>query len=138
MKSFGVESAAAASMIHKACFPHDGWDEKNMREILAMSGTYGFMAKDVGFIIYSCLLPQAEIITLAVLPEFRRAGVAGALLAAAKSAAKAMGAAEMLLEVAADNHAAVWLYRKHCFRDVRIRRGYYANGADAICMAVSL
>ncbi len=60
---------------------------------------------------------EAEILTLAVAPESRRAGIGLALTNAAMANALVRGAREMFLEVAEDNHAARRLYTKLGFAE---------------------
>jgi [ribosomal protein S18]-alanine N-acetyltransferase len=67
---------------------------------------------------------EAEILNLAVDPDFRRRGVASALL-------KAMGEeaqAAVFLEVAEPNAAALALYNRHGWEPIGVRHGYYGNG----------
>jgi [ribosomal protein S18]-alanine N-acetyltransferase len=68
----------------------------------------------------------ADLQRIAVAPGWRRRGVAGALLGACDVSAFA----RVLLEVRADNAAAIAFYRRHGSS----RRGYYADGADAVGM----
>ncbi len=75
---------------------------------------------------------EAEILTIGV--AARRQGLGTALMAAALAAARAQGAAAMFLEVAADNAAARGLYGNLGFAAAGQRRGYYANGADALLL----
>lgn len=135
---FGAEAAAAASEIHQICFNKDGWSADSIKATLATAGAYGLMHEKAGFVIYSCFPPQSEIITIAVLPEFRRNGIGRGLMQAAMAAAKSFGAEQMFLEVACNNKAAIALYRSLGFKDGIIRPQYYADGCDALCMAVSL
>jgi len=78
---------------------------------------------------------EAEILTICVVPAARRTGHGGALLAAAEARAAADGAAKMFLEVAADNVAALSMYRSAGYETVGRRARYYPNGSDALVMA---
>ena len=55
---------------------------------------------------------DSELLTVAVMPEFRRKGVGASLVTAVSVAALVRGAATMHLEVAVDNDAARALYAK--------------------------
>ncbi len=68
---------------------------------------------------------EAELLTLAVAPEARRAGVAASLLARGEAALARAGVAEVFLEVAADNVAARALYARAGYAEAGVRRGYY-------------
>jgi ribosomal-protein-alanine N-acetyltransferase len=74
---------------------------------------------------------EAEILNLAVEPACRRHGVASSLLD--KVSELAQGA--IFLEVAESNLAAIALYRKHGWKDIAMRSGYYNQGTlDAVVM----
>jgi ribosomal-protein-alanine N-acetyltransferase len=77
---------------------------------------------------------EAEILTLAVLPAQRRQGLAGALMQAAIAQCEALGAEALFLEVATRNQAARALYAGFGFEEVGRRRGYYADGDDALTL----
>ena len=78
-----------------------------------------------GFVMARSIAGEAEIVGIGVLPQRRRAGIGGALLADAMVRAAALGAEAIFLEVAEDNPAAVALYRSAGFRPVGRRPGYY-------------
>ncbi|HVV46837.1 MAG TPA: GNAT family N-acetyltransferase [Bryobacteraceae bacterium] len=76
-------------------------------------------------------LDEAELLNLAVAPEFRRRGVASALLRTLRNEAKGT----IFLEVAEPNSAAISLYEHHGWVSTGIRKGYYQNGMlNAIVM----
>jgi len=66
-------------------------------------------------------------------PSHRRRGVARALVRSGLAQAAAMGADEAFLEVAADNLAALALYREEGFEPAGLRSGYYRRpGGEAV------
>lgn len=73
-------------------------------------------------------IDTADVQTLAVLPGYRRQGLGGALLEALIAEARRRRVADVLLEVRADNEAALELYRRYGFEQIARRRGYYGNG----------
>lgn len=77
---------------------------------------------------------EAELHEIAVDPPRRGAGAGRAMLDAFLEAARARGAAQVHLEVAHDNAAAIALYRAAGFEEVGRRRRYYPGGADAVLM----
>jgi ribosomal-protein-alanine acetyltransferase len=78
---------------------------------------------------------QAEILTVGVVPDARRRGIARRLVADLLEHARSRGAGEVFLEVRVDNEPARTLYRSEGFADVGLRRGYYENGrVDAVVM----
>lgn len=95
-----------------------------------------------GVLLGRAVAGEAELLTLAVAPDRQRSGIGGRLVAAFLAEARARGAVQAFLEVAADNAAAIGLYRRAGFAEVGLRRGYYAgaNGAriDALVFAQGL
>lgn len=126
---------ARLAEIHAACFPRP-WNTPAFKDVLAGPGV-SLLAVEPGFIITRQAADEAEILTLAVLPEARRKGVGRYLLSSAMQQAHAAGAGVMHLEVAADSTAARRLYEHAGFTRVGCRKGYYA-GIDAILMQSEL
>jgi len=80
-----------------------------------------------------------HIVSLAVLPEYRRRGIAEELMRRSLKALKfEYGCDEAYLEVRVSNLPAIELYRKLGFQEREILRRYYADGEDAILMAKRL
>lgn len=129
--------------VHAAAFD-DPWSAEDITRFAEDRGGFTLAAEAdsqlVGFILCRVIAGEAEVLTLAVRPQYRRRSVATALVEAA--AAVAMDSAEaMFLEVAADNPAAIALYAACNFAAVGRRAGYYgrAGGAvDAIVMRRAL
>lgn len=132
---------AVAAALHAGSFD-DAWTDVAIGELLAMPGSFGTLAylgdQPVGLVIVLAAGPDAEILTLGVLPRFRRRGIARRLLAAAGNRAGATGCERLLLEVAEDNEAAQMLYRRLGFVDIARRPGYYRRPAGAAVAAIVL
>lgn len=79
-----------------------------------------------------------HIITIDVLPEFRRAGVASRLLAAAEDRLKAGKCHGVVLETAVDNEGALAFYKRHKYFEVKKVAKYYSNGVDAMVLTKPL
>jgi len=114
--------------IHAAAFS-DPWTARAIGELLASPGTFAFHAEG-GFVLARIAGGEAEILTLAVRPDWRRHGTGGALVRAAAEQAVALGGRRIFLEVAVSNHAARALYTALGFGEVGRRKGYYALGAQ--------
>ena len=82
----------------------------------------------VGYLYYSDIYDRIEINQITVSNGYRKKGYASMLLSKLISFNK-----PITLEVKSDNIAALSLYRKHGFKEVSIRKGYY-NGIDGILM----
>jgi len=77
----------------------------------------------------------ADVMTVAVDPARRGQGHGVTLLEELLDRATRSGAAAVMLEVRADNEAALGLYSRHGFHEVHRRRGYYQPCAvDALVM----
>jgi len=81
---------------------------------------------------------ELEIQNVVTDPQFRRRGVAAALLEELLDYALGQALQRLLLEVRRHNHAAIALYRRYGFSDCGVRHGYYSNGEDALLMERSL
>ena len=116
--------------LHASCFT-EAWDADAFTTLLAMPGAFALIAKKLesdapsGFLMIRGAGDEAEIITLGVLPERRRQGLARELLAGGMREAASRGARRLFLEVAADNAAALALYRAAGFAQVGRRADYY-------------
>ena len=88
--------------------------------------------KAAGFCSWRQAAPdEAEILNIAVDPEYRRRGIGAALLDRVCEEAK--GA--IFLEVAETNAPAIALYRKQGWEDAGVRQGYYSQGTvNAVVM----
>lgn len=77
----------------------------------------------------------ADVMTLAVVPARRGTGLGDRLVAELTRRARARGAQALMLEVRADNAAAIRLYRRHGLEQVGVRRRYYEpGGVDALVL----
>lgn len=126
--------------LYARAFPHArAW---SAGEIASLCQPPGFaVARQSGFALGRVIADEAELITIAVEPTARRQGTGRALLAAFEAEARALGAVTTFLEVAADNTAALALYRRAGWDETGRRKGYYATAAgwiDAVTMAKPL
>ncbi len=81
---------------------------------------------------------RGHVISIAVLPEYRRRGIGRSLLAKALDSMKARKLEECVLEVRVSNTAAINLYRKLGFEIVSQIPFYYMDGEHAYLMKVKL
>ncbi len=77
------------------------------------------------------IAPEAELLRIAVAPEWRRQGLAGRLLARLESELGVRRVESLYLEVAETNRAALAFYRSHDFSPAGRRPGYYDSGRTA-------
>lgn len=130
-----IEGIAA---LERTCFAAP-WSEASLANLCGTLGT-GFVCLDdsarvIGYIGLWFAPDEWQITNVATHPDFRRRGVARALLKATKEAALASGILELSLEVRASNEGAVRLYEQQGFYRAGVRRGFYKNPTeDALVM----
>lgn len=118
--------------LHKKCFPNKPWSADDFRD-LKQSGCEIIMSEN-GFIVYRIAVDEAEIITIGVNPDFRRSGIASAMIGIIEKNLKNQGVKKLFLEVASTNIPAQKLYENCGFNQVGLRPKYY-DGVDAILMS---
>jgi [ribosomal protein S18]-alanine N-acetyltransferase len=127
--------AEVMAAIHAAAFPaHDAWSQAVFRQHLELPGVFGLLHSSGGLILVRVAADEGEILTLAVVPEARRGGIATALLQESTMTASAMGATAVFLEVSVINSAALALYTRAGFRTAGRRRDYYLDRSDALVL----
>jgi ribosomal-protein-alanine N-acetyltransferase len=92
-----------------------------------------YRSADHGVIAYCAvwhIFDELHINNLAVLPAWRRRGLASELLRHTLGRAVAAGARRATLEVRASNVAARQLYERFGFRPAGVRKGYYTNPCE--------
>jgi ribosomal-protein-alanine N-acetyltransferase len=133
-----VSDCAALSEIHATSFKR-GWSDSEFEALLVQPGVFAVLAERrgrfgsrtrAGFILYRATVDEAEILTVAVAPDFRRRGFGRALIEEAMRHLYRVGAQSIHLEVEDGNHAAINLYRRVEFRESGRRPAYYAEGRD--------
>ncbi len=79
---------------------------------------------------FGYVLDEGYIGNIAVAPEFRRRGVASAILDEFDRRAKALGLRFLTLEVRSRNSCAIALYDKHGYVRAGLRKGFYVKPDD--------
>lgn len=124
--------------LHAECFtvPRP-WNAQEFADILAAPG-HVLTGDADGFALGRVAAGEAELLTIAVRPERRRAGLGRQLLTGFEHAATRAGAGEAFLEVAATNAAARALYDRAGYAQVGRRPGYFCmpdgSGIDALVL----
>lgn len=145
-----VRAAASSDLdaimaIERSSFPSDAWGTEAMRSELAAEHSHYLVDEEDGEIIgYAGLRatpggPDADIQTIALVPERRGEGRGRAMLRTLLTAAVERGAREVFLEVRADNPQAAGLYLSEGFLELGRRPHYYQpDDVDAIVMRLDL
>lgn len=128
-----MSDPTALAALHASAFPTP-WSAAVFADLLVQPGVFAVVEAD-GFILMRAVLDEAEILTLAVRPSARGAGLGGRLVGQGAVRAAQAGATRIFLEVAEDNAAARALYDRAGFRQIGRRRGYYDGGRiDALVL----
>jgi len=130
--------------LERACFPPPArpWGRQQLAAQLEDPLGLGWLAQGdedrlLGYATFRRVLDEAELLRIATDPAARRQGVARALLETAFPKLDATGVERYFLEVRQDNRAARALYQRFDFQETGLRRGYFADGCDAVLMARS-
>jgi [ribosomal protein S18]-alanine N-acetyltransferase len=122
----------AVLAVEHASFSNPWTRDMYLAELENRGVSFCFLARDpehrvVGFCSFWRVLDELHINNLAVLPEFRRAGVASELLTHVLHEGAKLGANRATLEVRRSNDAARLLYERFGFSIAGVRRAYYTN-----------
>ncbi|MCS7095603.1 MAG: ribosomal protein S18-alanine N-acetyltransferase [Nitrososphaerota archaeon] len=83
-------------------------------------------------------IKKGHVVSLAVMPQYRRMGIGYALVYKAMEGMRVYNAKQCYLEVRVSNIPAINLYTKLGFKIARVIRGYYSDGEDAYLMTRNL
>ena len=104
------------------------WSEQSFESLLCLPTTTGFATDDLScFILYSMVMDEAEILTVATHPDHRRQGLAREILLASFHFLKENGIQTLRLEVDVTNLPAIYLYQKLGFQNYGQRPNYYKS-----------
>ena len=130
----------------KELFPYSPWSTAQFKEEFAGIPTTRFMsiAEDGNTIVGYCgvFVPapgiEADILTVAVLPDYRRQGIAKEFMRQIEAYAIEREASAMMLEVELANEPAIKLYESLGYMKISVRMDYYGPGKDAHVMRKDL
>ena len=134
-----AEDAQALAALERDTFASQAWTLKQVEAEVVGPTRHVLVAESggdvVGYGAISIAGDVADLTRIVVAESKRRAGIASALLAALHDAAAREGVERMLLEVAESNVDARAFYAAHEYTEISRRRGYYADGDDALVLA---
>lgn len=140
LRSYRPQDFETLYQIDQQSFDREvAYSRAEMRAYLKLPGAECVIAEtDRGNRAGFCLAAHEEgigyLVTMDVLPEYRRRGMASALLRETESRLGASQVIEVWLETATDNEPAIAFWQKHGYRKQGVRKGYYPGGRDAYTM----
>jgi ribosomal-protein-alanine N-acetyltransferase len=152
LRKFNPEDLQSVMQINRVCLPENYSDfffmdlHQRFPEVFIVAEEDGKIA---GYIMcrievglsnfgFGGLIRKGHVVSIAVLPQYRRKGVARALIAKALEGMQFYKAKQCFLEVRVTNDAATSLYKKLGFDVTRTINGYYSDGEDAYVMTKKL
>jgi len=153
VRKFTVDDLGSVTKINRVCLPENYTDyffvdlAKRFPETFIVAERYGevmgyIMCRiEVGLSNFGLggLVKKGHVVSIAVLPEHRRKGMAEDIVKKAmENMQTAYNAKQCYLEVRITNEPAIGLYKKLGFEATRTIHGYYADGEDAYVMSRKL
>jgi ribosomal-protein-alanine N-acetyltransferase len=148
LRKFVPDDLQSVMQINRVCLPENYTDfffidlHQRFPETFIVAEENG---KVIGYIMcrievglsnygFGGLIRKGHVVSIAVLPESRRKGVAQAVINRALEGMQYYKAKQCFLEVRVTNEAGISLYKKLGFEITRTINGYYSDGEDAYVM----
>lgn len=134
-----VEDAIVLAGLDKLCFS-EPWSYESFKKEIIENDLAIYIVAEIGKQIVGyagiwLIMDEGHITNVAVIPEFRRKGIAKALIEVLINICESENIIAETLEVRASNEPAKNLYAQYGFKEAGIRKGYYEdNHEDAIIM----
>lgn len=136
----------AVSDIEAQIQSQDAWNDQALSELLMQDSIdlMVVMSTDtdevVGYCLYQVVFEQAEILRIGTHPDYQRQGIASQVFLQLHKSLADSKVESLLLEVRADNAAAIALYEQQGFTIIHRRKGYYQQlhqpAIDALIMQI--
>ena len=121
---------AQIAELEKICFS-DPWSENSVASELNNPLSVWLVAEEngivCGYVGSQTVLDETDMMNIAVHPDFRRKGIAAALIAELVRLLKERGSRILRLEVRESNAPAISLYETMGFTQLGFRKNYYRN-----------
>lgn len=130
IEKMNAGQVAQIAALEKICFS-DPWSENSIASELENKLAHWLVAQEgemvAGYIGSQTVMGETDMMNVAVHPDFRRRGIAEALVKRLVENLKAMESHCLTLEVRATNAPAIALYEKLGFSQIGRRKNYYRN-----------
>ncbi len=138
LRAATVDDAADLATLHGACFAQ-GWAQQEFERLLSEQAARAHVASAggrgalLGFVLSHVVVPEAEVLSIAVTSDARNRGLGRELLGYHLARLAAEGVTTSFLEVEEGNEPALKLYVRTGYQQVGRRKGYY-RGTDALLL----
>jgi ribosomal-protein-alanine N-acetyltransferase len=133
VRSMTAADVAMISVIEKEVFS-DPWPTSAFRELLGVANRVNLVmeiaGEIVGYVLAQCVADEVQIQNIAVRQAWQRRGFGAILLRRAEEEGQVHGALCSILDVRAQNVAALALYERFGYRMIGRRRSYYQRPED--------
>ncbi|MBE5821523.1 MAG: ribosomal-protein-alanine N-acetyltransferase [Clostridiales bacterium] len=107
------------------------WSIDEFNSVINLDNTYLILCFNneliIGYICFSNLIDEMEILNISVNTEYRKKGIGYKLIELAFDFSKNNNCKTCMLEVNVNNTKAINLYTKLGFNNIHTRKGYYLN-----------
>ncbi len=152
LRKFMPDDLQSVMQINRVCLPENYTDfffmdlHQRFPETFIVAEENGAIAGyimcriEVGLSNYGFggLVKKGHVVSIAVLPQHRRKGIAQSVINKALEGMQYYKAKQCFLEVRVTNDIAISLYKKLGFEITRTLNGYYSDGEDAYVMTKRL
>ena len=125
-----IQHVSQVVALEKQCFS-DPWSEKSIASELANDLAFWLVALEgetvAGYVGSQTVMGESDMMNIAVHPDFRRQGIAEALVETLITELREQGSRCLTLEVRSSNDPAKQLYQKLGFIQIGKRPNYYFN-----------
>ena len=130
IETMNASYVAQIAELEKLCFS-DPWSANSIASELENKLAFWLVATEgdrvAGYIGSQTVMEETDMMNVAVHPDYRRKGIAEALINDLVENLKKMGSHCLTLEVRASNVPAITLYEKLGFTEIGRRKNYYRN-----------
>lgn len=131
------EHVPQVARLEQQCFA-DPWSERSVGSELENPLSLWLVALEgeqvVGYVGSQTVLEETDMMNIAVSADFRRKGIARALIEALVEKLREKGSRCLTLEVRISNIPALRLYEYMGFSQVGLRKNYYRNPKEDACI----
>lgn len=142
-RAWDYEDILRIASLEEVCFGREKWTYAMFASSFMQNGFFSALCETegkelVGYGCVQCVFDSADLLNIAVAPDYRQRGVGKTLLKRLTGGAKRRGVKKMFLEVRASNVAAQALYTGEGFTVLSERKKYYPDGESALVMVKEL